>query len=395
MKRLLFRVLGIYRKIIQLGMKIRGKTPNDVHEKRIITGQAWNDYCNALKAAGAAAIHGKAPKDAFNQAEAYRYLARLARTSLEAFVEFGDPEFPQLRRMVHETVKIGADNPDNYYQNTVISGEFDYKISGIRNSISFLSFHVMNGQYGSDEGVSMLSELYADQLIIDENKRFEIYLSKEPKGMHWMKIDKDSSLLIVRQTFLDRKNEQVADLNIECLNGRSTPGKLSAQYMDQALGKASMFVAGTPMFFSTWANRFQKHTNQLPEMDEKTNRNAGGDQNLVYYHSHYELEEGKCLVIHSKIPECLYWNFQLNNYWMESLDYRYHKIHINKHTAKYNEDGSVTVVVAKEKVDHPNYLTTDGHNRGTMLWRWMLPSEKITPNCKVMEITDFESNDAS
>ena len=38
-------------------------------------------------------------------------------------------------------------------------------------------------------------------------------------------------------------------------------------------------------------------------------------------------------------PECEYWNFQLNNYWMESLDYCHFTIHVNKHTGKPEGDG--------------------------------------------------------
>ena len=57
------------------------------------------------------------PRDAFQQAEGIRYLTRLTRAGLEAYVEYNDPTFPVLRRMVHETVKLGADNPDNYYFN--------------------------------------------------------------------------------------------------------------------------------------------------------------------------------------------------------------------------------------------------------------------------------------
>ena len=41
--------------------------------------------------------------------------------------------------MVKERVKMGADNPDNYYMNAQISGQFEYKIVGKRNSIDYLN----------------------------------------------------------------------------------------------------------------------------------------------------------------------------------------------------------------------------------------------------------------
>lgn len=33
---------------------------------------------------------------------------------------------------IHETAKIGADNPDNYYQHASLSGQYDYVIRGHR-----------------------------------------------------------------------------------------------------------------------------------------------------------------------------------------------------------------------------------------------------------------------
>jgi hypothetical protein len=33
------------------------------------------------------------------------------------------------------------------------------------------------------------------------------------------------------------------------------------------------------------------------------------------------------------LPKRGVWNFQLSNFWMESLDYRHHRIHLNPHTA--------------------------------------------------------------
>ena len=75
-------------------------------------------------------------------------------------------------------------------------------------------------------------------------------------------------------------------------------------------------------------------------------------------------------------PACSTWNFQLNNYWMESLDYRYHPIHVNKGTAKYLPDNSVRIVVAAEdpklKTEY-NWIDTCGHTCGTMCFRWVKP----------------------
>ena len=76
---------------------------------------------------------------------------------------------------------------------------------------------------------------------------------------------------------------------------------------------------------------------------------SSGDPNIRYFHSHWALQPGEALVIEATPPECATWNFQLNNYWMESLDYRYHPIHVNKGTAKYKKDGSIRIVVAAER----------------------------------------------
>ena len=84
--------------------------------RRVVSGQAWDEFCDRLKAAGASLNFPGDPQDPFNQAEGYRYLIRLTRAGLIAFVEHADPKVPVLHRVAHETVKLGADNPDNYYQ---------------------------------------------------------------------------------------------------------------------------------------------------------------------------------------------------------------------------------------------------------------------------------------
>ncbi|MBR9998240.1 MAG: hypothetical protein KFF73_04675, partial [Cyclobacteriaceae bacterium] len=116
------------------------------------------------------------------------------------------------------------------------------------------------------------------------------------------------------------------------------------------------------------------------------------DESIIYYHSHWELAEDEALVIEVLPPVCDMWNFQLNNYWMESLDYRYFNISINKISAHYEADGSVKVFIAHTDPGHPNWLNTCHHREGTMCWRWYRLAEgmkPLEPACRVIHMNYY------
>lgn len=390
-RNIIFSLLAAYRRFRLAWLKLWGKTPEDVHEERIVTGRAWDEFCDNLKAAGAALVFNGAPRNPFDQAEGYRYLTRLTRASLEAFVEFADPSFPVLRRMVHETVKMGADNPDNYYQNAKISGEWEYRIYGTRGTVHYLGFGTQRGDYGKTGKMEPSGYLEGSELQVRENGDFEIILSCDKKPGNWLPMKSDTSLVVVRQTFLDRESEILADLKIERIGGSKSPAPITPRAVDEGLAAAAAFVAAAPMLFSKWAYGFQKHTNKLPRFDPAVSNAAGGDDNIAYYHSHWKLEEDEALVIESDIPNCDHWNFQLNNYWMESLDYRYFQIHTNKHLAKYNPDGSVRIVVSHRNPGMPNWIDTAGHSQGTMCFRWIKAETNPEPKSKVVKFKELEA----
>eukprot|EP00733_Pompholyxophrys_punicea_P001917 Pompholyxophrys_punicea_v1_NODE_1173_length_888_cov_3.831933.p1 type:complete len:198 gc:universal NODE_1173_length_888_cov_3.831933:698-105(-) len=135
--------LNIYKKFNLLLLRIQGLTPDDVVEQRVVSGQAWEEFCDTLKAAGASIVSQGTPKDGFNQAEGYRYLSRLVRAGLENF-ECGDPLAPRLVAIVNgrraARICIGADNPDNLYENAVISGNYTYRVFGKRGTVHYLGF---------------------------------------------------------------------------------------------------------------------------------------------------------------------------------------------------------------------------------------------------------------
>ncbi len=62
-----FKGLAGYRAARLLFLRMRGQTEQGLTEKRVVSGAAWDEFCDSLKAAGAALVHGSAPVDPFNQ----------------------------------------------------------------------------------------------------------------------------------------------------------------------------------------------------------------------------------------------------------------------------------------------------------------------------------------
>ena len=224
--------------------------------------------------------------------------------------------------------------------------------------------------------------------MVEEDGSFEITLSKERKGKNWLKVEEETSMVMVRQTFAERTKEIPAEVKIINVSAGGKPGPLTSERLDEGLKAASMPVGGAPVLFARWARGFRKHVNTLPQFDPKTSNAAGGDETIIYYHSYWKLEDDQVLVIEVDPPECDTWNFQLNNYWMESLDYRYYNICINKAGAVYEPDGKVRIVVSHQDPGVPNWIETAHHREGTMCWRWYRiheGSKPVDPQCSVIK----------
>ena len=391
MRKLAIGLLGLFRKLSLFWHRLRGRTPDDLAEERIVSGKSWEEFCDTLKAAGASLSFPGTPRDAFNQAEGYRYLTRLTRAGLEAFIEYADASAPVIHRVAHETVKLGSDNPDNYYQTARIDGRYDYEISGQRNNIHYLSFGTQIGHYGQGGGMPPTGFVDAADLDINDDGSFSLILSSTRQNGNWLPMTEESGTLVIRQTYLDRTSETPADLTIRRIDVETNPGHVTPALIDDGLKSASTLVAGASLLFAKWANDFQKHSNELPMFDQEVSNQAGGDPNITYYHSHWALAPDEALVIDAMPPVCEHWNFQLNNYWLESLDYRYYTIHTNKRLATYRDDGSVRIVVAHDDPGTPNWINTVGHECGTMSFRWIRAEEKPQPQTRVVKLDDVAS----
>jgi hypothetical protein len=358
--------------------------------ERAMTGRSWEDFCDTLKSAGRTILAEGSPDSPLDRAEGFRYLSRLTRAALENFLEHADPAAPMLHRPVHETAKIGADNPDNYYQTARLSGEYEYRIVGTRGTIHYLDFATQSGGVASSGDSEQGGHLDASQLEIAPDGSFEIAVCRDERPGNWLRTTPDTESLIVRQTFADRSVEEPAKLRLERVGGDATPAPLTPEALDRGLASAAGLVVSCAALFSGWAQGFRdNHCNELPKFDDSISMGAGGDPNICYYHSYWALGPEEALVIEVTPPECDAWNFQLNNHWMESLDYRFHTIHVNQHTARYADDGSVRIVVAHRDPGVDNWIDTAGHAQGTMCFRWIRAAEHPQPRTRVVKVSEL------
>ncbi len=346
-------------------------------EARILDGSLWADFCDALKQAGDQVLRPETPANVFDRAEGHRYLTRLLRLALEQNIEFADPRFPAFYSLSHETAKIGNDNPDNVYLNCAVSGHHRYRIHGQRGTAPYLSIETKAGSYGTTGTMAPTGHVEIDELEIDADGTFELIVSTEAHDGNWLPMQPETDNLLVRQTFADRANETPARLSIECLDADGAP-VLDPIAFAAALERVPAFIEGTAGLFIDWMARFGDHVNALPMNDQEMCLRAGGDPAITYHNSVWQLADDEALVIEvDALPACRTWNFQLSNFWMESLDYRSYRISVNAECAAYEPEGGVRIIVAHTDPGHPNWIQTAGHRQGAMLFRYV--EAKTTP----------------
>lgn len=347
----------------------------------------WRTFTDELAAAGEV-IDGVEGLSDLDRAEGYRYLTRLLRLALEMHLEHGSIRHPSFYSLSHETAKIGADNPDNLYLNAQIDGRYDYEIVGTVGSVPYLSFGTKENRYAIDGTMVSTGEVDLDDLAVRADGSLRLIVSSRERAENWLPAAESSNMVIVRQTFNRRDREEPARLSIRRLEPEDACDVLSSEALQAQLTRSIAFVRGTAQTFLAWVERFRAaHFNRFELGDQAFFQAAGGDPNICYIYAFWQIGNGQCVRVRSAVPECDYWNFQLTNIWMESLDYRHHPVHTNGAMATLDADGGVTITVSHEPLAGvPNNLLTTGHQQGVMLMRWVGAESHPLPELVVEDI---------
>lgn len=357
-----------------------------------INGEAWADFCDQLKSAGQIIIDNS--DDDLDRLEGFRYLSRLTRGGLNNFMENSATPHSEVLPIPHN-LKIGCDNPDAFYQNVGVDPKYDYSIKGPRGTVNFLSVGAYSGGY--TKGASTPG---AQGHVTDNDPSADEYVDiiasmTEPErlepGQRWLRMEPETTTVIIRNFYLDRTTEYPSRLTLECVNPPEPgPGPLTSKRLQHGLTMAGFYVQGVAEMFVGWLDDFKTRPNQLEFLEDDNAAGQWGDPNQLFRHGYWALEPGQAIVVHVPAIEAYYWNFQLNNIWEESLDYRWLPVTVNKHTAHYEPDGSARLVIADEDPGWGNWIDTAHHRHGTWGLRYNQAVADIAPTISVVDAAQLE-----
>ena len=351
--------------------------------------KAWNDFCDDLRDAGQSLIDDAAPQDAFSQAEGVRYLIRLLRYASMTSIENADPRHPAITKALDPNLKckIGADNPDNIYMRAAVSGKHRYRLSGTRGTVPLLTFGSKINGFHTNGSLVSTGEIGNDEIPVDADGRFSVIASVEkPAEGAWLPLTEDTTHIVGRQSFQDRGTEVPAEVNIELIDETIEPRPLDPAEFAHQLKTTTEMVKGTSALFLGWAKWFKEKPNELPDWGQEVFARTGGDPSIFYLQGYWKLAPDEAWVIETEVPDCEYWNFVLQNWWMESLDHDRMNTYINNHTGKLNDDGTLTIVVSAKDPGYGNWISTGFHEEGTAMLRWVKADSHPLPTCKVVKL---------
>lgn len=307
--------------------------------------------------------------DELDRAEGLRYLARLVQNAVSAQLGTATPTHPAFTLV---SSGFGMDNPDNHYLGSPVDPRYEYRITGRRGRLSYLSFAAQNQNFANTSTITgRASQLHGDELELDEDGRFTILVSRDERPGNWLRLADDSRMVLVRQTRADPATEEWVELEIECLDNTEPPPPLDPARLPDRLAMVALYAGGAAAWFADWVRPWTERPNQFAFADPVEQQRLGGDPNIIAQSAYWRLGPDEALVVEITPPRCAYWNIQLANIWAESLDTR-RKVWRNNTNALPDDDGVVRVVIAHRDPGHPNWLDTAGHSHGTAHVRYVL-----------------------
>jgi hypothetical protein len=297
---------------------------------------------------------------------------------------------------------IGAYNPDAEYDQALIDGRFDYKLTGQLGTVPYVSITVN----GRAEG--KLSQLlaYLDDAAIREHTtpdgHYVLWLTKEEpeEDGAWLRLPNSANGIVLRQYVADRETTQLASFAIEAI-GDPLPDTdaVSDEEIAFRLRKAADYLTVSSTWHRTLLPQMRSNPNSfIPSTGSAIGASAANRENY-YQMAYYEMTPEESLVIDFEPPPGIdYWNLTSATFWHESHRYRTDPVSLTSSEVERRVDGSVRFVLTREDPGHPNWIKTFAHDRGFLIFRMPgvqdhpVPSVQKVPTARLADLLSASSS---
>ncbi len=351
--------------------------------------RAWEDFCDRIKGASSIVFRETAPPTPLDRATGIQYLSRYISKALAEKFEFADPLYPQLWQLQTPTNKSFGDNPDCTYLMAAVDAEHTYRIVGNRGTVSWVSFNVRGLA-----PASTVSAINNRDLKTEWDGSFEIIVSPHKPGgaKNWMRNGPGSARLFIRQFFGEWDTEEPMTIRVERVGQEDDgpPPPLAPERLISGLKDAADWMLEDAKRWVDWVDHYREMPNRFVRMMPGwAGDGAQAALNRTLQFCRWHIQPDEALLIEVVPPRCSYWNFELANYWWNSVDYRYRFSSLNGKQATAEDDGSVRIAVSHADPGIPNWLDTGGHCIGMVNQRWVESQEFPTPRTTLIKLADL------
>ena len=252
-----------------------------------------------------------------------------------------------------------------------------YRIDATRGDSPYISFTA----YRAGIVDRVVADLHDGELEINADGTFSMAVGGPNIGTNWLDLGGDAAFVIIREYTHDRVNGKKATFEVAQLSPAPVHRpELSAGRLCSTLGLVGMGMAWVNDATVRLSAELRNRPNVMNEAGAELVSEMAGTPHNHYQLCYVLLEPHQALELEINPPRCRYWSVHLNNWWLESPEYRDgQSVCINDSQAHRQPDGSVKILVGPDDPGHGNWLDTKGRTETILLARYLLPEKELPP----------------
>ena len=357
----------------------------DKDADRLLSGAAWREWCDRLKAAGDQILESDFPSDERIRTEGYRALTRLLGYATRLELEAADPAFPDFVRYGEPHSQWGGPNPDNAYLRAVIDPKQTYRIWADVDGLFQAIFCQHEGDLQLEQN-GVYHERHLDSFEVDEDGFLELILSPDEHEKNWIPSHPDARFFTIRIYVSNWLDHTAPTFHIERIGAEGeAPAPQSAGDVARGLDRAISWVEQSLTYWNrTTREAFEKAT---PNLAEPVCTEPGGSDNFAYGRCLWNLAEDEALIVTSEVPIAQYWGFTIHTMaWLESGDFARRQTSLSGDQIHLDEDGLVRLVLSARDPGVPNWIDTEGRPQGLLSYHWAWAETMPTPETQLVKV---------